>query len=173
MRIVAALLLSTLAVVPFSAATVLDQLKTRFNGDRGALRLVVLVSPTCPQCISGASWIQEYALKRNPALDVKVYAIWYEMYPGDSPDDFAAARELMPDRRVAHFWDPGKDVGRWFYGFVPSNVKGDIEWDAFYLFDRTSVWDDKPTALLTSGRTILEDRRNLTSKIAELVEGAR
>ena len=150
-------------------ATTLDQLKARFNEDAGVLRLVVLVSPTCPQCVSGAGWIQEYALKRNPTLDVKVYAVWYEMYPGDSPDDFPAARTLMPDKRVNHYWDPGKDVGRWFYGFVPSNVKGEIEWDAFYLFDKTAVWTDKPTALLTSGRTILQERRNLTSKIAELL----
>lgn len=36
-----------------------------------------------------------------------------------------------------------------------------------------SVWNDKPTALLTSGRTILKQRRNLTSKIAELLRGTR
>jgi hypothetical protein len=154
---------------PLLGAATLDELKARFNHDAGVLRLVVLVSPTCPACVSGAGWIQEYALKRNPTLDVKVYAIWYEMYPGDSPDDFPAARQLMPDKRVTHLWDPAKDVGRWFYGFVPSNVRGDIEWDAFYLFDRTSVWTDKPSALLTSGRTILEERRNLTSKIGELL----
>ena len=22
----------------------------------------------------------------------------------------------MPDKRVAHFWDQAKEVGRWFYG---------------------------------------------------------
>ena len=150
-------------------ATTLEQLKARFNEDAGVLRLVVLVSPTCPQCVSGAGWIQEYALRRNPTLDVKVYAVWYEMYPGDSPDDFPAARKLMPDKRVTHYWDPAKDVGRWFYGFVPSNVSGEIEWDAFYLFDRTAVWTDTPTALLTSGRTILQERQNLRSKIDELL----
>lgn len=172
----AALSLMTLALChapSLLGATTLDEVKARFNQDAGVLRLVVLVSPTCPACVSGAGWIQEYALKRNPTLDVKVYAIWYEMYPGDSPDDFPDARTLMPDRRVTHYWDPGKDVGRWFYGFVPSDVRGEIEWDAFYLFDKTSVWNDKPTALLTSGRTILKERRNLTSKIAELLGGTR
>ena len=171
-RFLAAVAVTTLVLCqapPLLGATTLDQLKARFNQDAGVLRLVVLVSPTCPQCVSGAGWIQEYALKRNPTLNVKVYAVWYEMYPGDSPDDFPAARAFMPDKRVSHYWDPGKDVGRWFYGFVPSNVKGEIEWDAFYLFDKTAVWNDKPTELLTSGRTILQERRNLTSKIAELL----
>lgn len=106
----------------------LDEFKAQFNKDKGVLRLVVLVSPTCPQCTSGAGWIQEYALKRNPKLDVKVYAVWYEMYPG--------------------------------------------EWDAFYLHSADSLWasgpDDKPTHLLTWGRTILRDRKKLTEKIAQL-----
>ena len=65
--------------------TVLDQLKARFNKDQGGLRLVVLVSPTCPECVGGAGWIEEYILKRYPQLPVKVYAVGYEMYPGDSP----------------------------------------------------------------------------------------
>lgn len=156
------------ATVPVFGAGTLDELQARFNKDAGAYRLIVLVSPTCPECVSGAGWIQEYALKRNPAFDVKVYAVWYEMYPGDSPDDFPAARKLMPDRRVTHYWDRAKAVGRWFHGFVPSNVTGDIEWDAFYLFDKDAAWTDKPSRLLTSGRTILQERRRLTGTIAEL-----
>jgi hypothetical protein len=102
-------LLGIAAVAPLKGASVFDELKTRFNKDKGVPRLVVLVSPTCPECTSGAGWIQEYVLKRNPKLDVKVYAVWYEMYPGDSPDDFPQARKLMPDKRVAHFWDQSKD----------------------------------------------------------------
>jgi hypothetical protein len=152
--------------------TVLDRVKAQFSKDQGKLRLVVLVSPTCPECTSGAGWIQEYILKRNPKLDLKVYAVWYEMYPGDSPDDFPEARLLMRDRRVTHYWDQPKDVGRWFYGLVPTNVKGDIEWDAFYLYSTDSVWggnvEDRPTGLLTWGRTILRDRKKLTEAIARL-----
>jgi hypothetical protein len=166
---VIALALVTLSVPSLRAASVLDQLRTRFNSDAGALRLVVLVSPTCPQCTSGASWIQEYILKRNPKLDLKVYAIWYEMYPGDSPEDFPEARTLLPDRRVMHYWDQPKDVGRWFYGMVPTNTSGNIEWDAFYLYDRNAVWTgDKPSALLTWGRTILEDRGKLRERVTQL-----
>ena len=164
----AVLVMLVSAVAPLHGANVLDQLKTRFNQDTGVLRLVVLVSPTCPECTSGAGWIQEYILKRNPTLNLKVYTVWYEMYPGDSPDDFPAARKMMPDKRVSHFWDQGKDVGRWFFGLVPTATKGEIEWDAFYLYDKDSVWAERPTAMLTWGRTILKDRRKLTTAVAEL-----
>jgi hypothetical protein len=167
-----ALALVVFAVAPVRAAGVLDQLQARFNDDKGALRLVVLVSPTCPECTGGVEWIQEYVLKRNPKLDVKVYAIWYEMYPGDSPDDLAEARKLLPDKRAVHYWDQPKDVGRWFYGLVPTNTRGTIEWDAFYLYDRDSVWTARPTELLTWGRTILKDRRKLTAQLAQLAGAA-
>lgn len=167
-----ALALAGVGVAPVRAAGVLDQLKARFNDDKGTLRLVVLVSPTCPGCTSGAGWIQEYILKRNRKLDMNVYAIWYEMYPGDSPDDFPEARKLLPDKRVVHYWDQPKDVGRWFYGLVPTTTKGVIEWDAFYLYDKGSVWTDRPTELLTWGRPILNDRRKLSAQVAQLTGAA-
>jgi hypothetical protein len=160
--------LVTVASVPTFAAGVLDELKERFNADKGTLRLVVLVSPTCPQCTSGAGWIQDYILKRNPKLDVKVYAVWYEMYPGDSPEHFPEARKLLPDKRVTHYWDAAKAVGRSFFGLVPTTTKGDIEWDAFYLYDTGSVWTDRPSDMLTWGRTILNDRRKLLNEVARL-----
>jgi hypothetical protein len=155
--------------MPWASAqtTVLDRLKSQFNRDHGALRLIVLVSPTCPACTSGASWIQDYVLKRNPKLNIHVYSVWYEMYPGDSPDDFPTARKLMSDRRVQHFWDQPKDVGRWFQRAIPSDYKGEIQWDAFYLYGPDSVWDGQPTSLLTWGRTILKDRKKLSGKIGE------
>jgi hypothetical protein len=156
------------STVVSAQSTVLDRLKGQFNRDQGALRLVVLVSPTCPACTSGAEWIQEYILKRNPKLDIRVYSVWYEMYPGDSPDDFPAARKLLPDRRVHHYWDQPKDVGRWFQKAIPSDYKEEIQWDAFYLYGADSVWNDEPTSLLTWGRTILKDRKKLSDKIGEL-----
>jgi hypothetical protein len=161
------ILLATLAV-PTRAANVLDDLKGRFNEDKGVLRLVVLVSPTCPQCTSGAGWVQEYILTRNPKLNVKVYAIWYEMYPGDSPDDFPKARKLLADKRVTHYWDQGKDVGRWYHGKVPTDTKGNVEWDAFYLYSESSQWGEEPSDLLTWGLTILRDRNKLSAEVARV-----
>ena len=150
-------------------ATVLDQLKARFNQDHGVLRLVVLVSPTCPECVGGAEWVQSYVLKRYPDLAIQVYTVWYEMYPGDSPDDFPTAKQRMPDRRVTHWWDQDKDVGRWFTHVVPTNLKGEIQWDAFYLYSEQARWDDAdPEPMLAWGRTILKDRKKLSEKIEEL-----
>jgi hypothetical protein len=163
------------AALRLSAAdvNVLDQVKAQFNKDQGVLRLVVLVSPTCPECVGGAGWIEDYVLKRYPKLPIKVYAVWFDMYPGDSPAAFPAAQKQLPDRRVTHWWDDSKNVGRWFYNVVPTKTKGDIQWDAFYLYGEQATWGDQatgqqPAPLLTWGRTILTDRKRLTDKIAEI-----
>jgi hypothetical protein len=149
--------------------TVLDQLKVRFNRDAGVLRLVVLVSPTCPECVGGADWVDTYVLKRYPDLPLRVYTVWYEMYPGDSPDDFPAAQKLLADGRVTHWWDDTKEVGRWFTEVAPTNLKGEIQWDAYYLYGEESRWEDgHPTGLLAWGRTILRDRKKLIDKLQEL-----
>ena len=147
---------------------VLDQVKAQFNGDSGSFRLVVLMSPTCPACVGGAGWIEEYVMRRNPELGLRVYAVWYSMLGSDSPEAFPAAQEFLSDSRVTHYWDEPKDVGRWYLDVVPTGYKGRIQWDAFYLYSDDSVWDDEPTDLLAWGRTILDDRRKLTEALGSL-----
>src|SRR5581483_10042491 len=156
------------------AASVLDQVRAQFNKDKGALRLIVLVSPTCPLCTSGAGWINEYVLKRHKDLNLKVYAVWFEMYPGDSPEAYPDAQELLADRRVKHWWDKSKQTGRQFVDIAPTNLQGDIQWDAFYLYSPDAVWEKgalpgPPDQLLTYGRTILQDRYKLRDEIDALV----
>lgn len=154
---------------PVSAQTgVLGQLKEQFNRDRGSLRLIVLMSPTCPACVNGAQWIQEYIMQRNPKLNLRVYSVWYEMYPGDSPKAFPKARTFLSDMRVTHYWDQPKEVGRWFQKALPSDYKGEIQWDAFYLYGTDSVWDDQPSSLLVWGRTILGSRKKLRDEITRV-----
>ena len=52
---------------------------------------------------------------------------------------------------------------------MPTNLKGDIHWDAFYLYGQDAAWGDQPpTPLLTWGRTILNDRKKLLGKIEGL-----
>ena len=148
----------------------LDQLKTRFNQDKGTPRLVVLVSPTCPACVGGAKWIQDEILARYPNLNIHVYAIWYEMYPGDSPKAFPSARQTMPDARVEHYWDKKKETGRWFKANVPSDYNKPIMWDAYYLYDADAEWGKTPEPLVSYGRTLLETRKELLRQVSLLDE---
>ncbi len=149
-----------------------DQLKESFNRDKGVPRLILLTSPTCPACVGGADWVQTEVLEQYPGLKIRVYAVWYEMYPGDSPKAFPSAKKTMPDRRVRHFWDQPKDAGKWFKINVPSDYQGPIQWDAYYLYGSDAVWDVTPGAPISWGRTILETRKELLKQVALLEEHA-
>jgi hypothetical protein len=172
------LLLAAAAGVCYSsraqAANVLKELKAEFNKDKGAPRLIVLVSPTCPACVGGAQWIEDEVLKQYPKLNIHVYAIWYEMYPGDSPKAFPSAKKTMPDARVEHYWDKKKATGRWFQANVPSDYKKPIMWDAYYLYDADAQWGiapgSTPEPLVSHGRTILETRKELLKQVSLLSE---
>jgi hypothetical protein len=90
------------------------------------------------------------------------------MLASDTPAAFPAAKKVMPDRRVKHYWDSERAAGRWFKENVPNDYDKPILWDAFYLYGPDAVWKDVPAAFITSGRTILEDRRNLPEGLAKL-----
>jgi hypothetical protein len=101
-------------------------------------------------------------------LNIQVYAVWYSMLASDTPAAFPEAQKVMPDGRVTHYWDSPREVGTWFREAVPSNVRGEIQWDAFYLYSADAVWTDKPEPQLAWGRPILQARQRLADQIAAL-----
>jgi len=120
--------------------------------------------------VAGARWAQEELLAKNPRADVRVFVIWFRMYPGDAESKWP--RELLTDRRVEHRWDEPKAAGRWFMtnlsslrpsrggdGVFPQRV--DALWDSYLLFDRTATWDDTPSGVLSWGYTLLRTRAQL------------
>jgi hypothetical protein len=159
-----------LTINPVSGAgrSTFDQLKESFNRDTGMPRLILLTSPTCPACVGGADWVQTEVLNQYPDLKIRVYTIWYEMYPGDSPKAFPAAKKIMPDTRVQHFWDQPKTTGKWFKANVPSDYTGKIMWDAYYLYGSDATWAATPGVPISWGRTILETRKELLRQVAML-----
>jgi len=112
-------------------------------------------------------------LQPDAALKIQVYAIWFSMLPTDSPEAFPDAQKILSDSRVRHYWDSRRAVGARYKNWVPSTVRGPIEWDAYYLYPADAVWTgEAPPMRLASGRTILETRRDLTAAIARLSEPA-
>ena len=118
-------------------------------------------------------------LKANPDQDLRVYAIWFAMYPNDARDQWPA--EAMPDPRVKHYWDDGKLVGRWYadrlsdiQGQMAPGSKGfeaPVLWDAYLVYGPESRWDAAPTGLRRWGRTVLATRDALREAVESLGSG--
>ncbi len=120
--------------------------------------------------MAGARWAQKDLLESNPKSDIRVFAVWFRMYPGDAESAWPSA--LLTDPRVQHRWDEPKAAGRWFLenlktlqpsrggdGRFPQRV--DAMWDTYILFDRTAKWTNAPDGLLSWGYTIMRTHDQL------------
>jgi hypothetical protein len=108
---------------------------------------------------------------------VRVFAVWFRMYPGDAEERWP--RALFTDPRVQQAWDEPKMAGRWFLdnlrdlrpahrvsGKFPQRV--DAMWDTWMLFDRQAKWKDKPDGLLSWGYPIMATRGQLRQDLGEI-----
>lgn len=127
-------------------------------------------------CVAGARWVQREVLEKHPAADLKVYAISFFVLPSDVLARWAVSPEdWMPDRRVAHFWDGERRVGRWYSRHVTGGGEGDadaFEWDAYFLYAPDVSWEDDPPAAIRWGSTIMEKRQELRASLEEMLRAA-
>lgn len=105
--------------------------------------------------------MQNELLSKNPSADVRVYAIWFDMFPGDARWRWDG--DGMTDPRVAHFWDEQKTVGTWFSAHLTN--RGSPTWD-FYALYRTDALD--LTSPSSMGGTIINRRAELQTALRSL-----
>jgi hypothetical protein len=119
--------------------------------------------------------VQTELLAKYPKATLRVYAVWFNMYPGDERAKWPPS--LLTDSRVIHRWDEGKLVGMWYGGHTSeiraqlsqeSSWKGDILWDAYLLYGADARWDEAPTNLIHWGRTIVAGRETLRQDFERL-----
>lgn len=120
-------------------------------------------------CVNGASWVRENILKKYPEEEITVYAVWFNMIPGDRKQHWKP--ELLNDKRVSHYWDEERVLGKW----ISKNAKdcehlGPIDWDSYYLFDGDGEWNDTFEGAKACGTPILKATEPLKEAAAKLFE---
>jgi hypothetical protein len=119
-------------------------------------------------------WTQNDLLGKNPEADVRVFVVWFNMYPGDAESRWP--REIFNDRRIIQTCDEPKSAGRWFMthlsdlkpsrggdGRFPQQV--DALWDSYLPFDRSATWRSAPTGVLSWGFTVMRTRNKLADDL--------
>lgn len=118
-------------------------------------------------CVKGASWVRENILKKYPEEEITVYAVWFNMVPGDRKEGWNP--KLLADERVTHYWDEERVLGKWITQNVPDCKHiGPIDWDSYYLFDADGEWGDTFTGTKACGTPILKATEPLAEAAAKL-----
>ena len=111
--------------------------------------------------------MHEEILKKNATPDLRVYAVWFKMMPSD--DRGARPDAFLEDSRVIELWDEPRALGRWLASEPQFGDKGLVDegvmWDTFLLFGRESRWEGVPTHLVSSGHTIVSERKRLEADL--------
>lgn len=114
-----------------------EPFRAAFNRQRAAVRVVELVSPTCPFCLEGVSKIQQSLFASERSANLVGFVIWVPML-GGTASNVPGAAALAPDRRVSHYWDGSNDLGASYEHMLP--VSTGPAWDVYMLFAPGVVW---------------------------------
>jgi hypothetical protein len=118
------------------------ELISRFNQDAGAVRLLVVLSPTCGRCRMGALFLNRYILEKIADPRLRVYILWEKVNPQDSPAAAQDAAKLVSDERVTQLWSEERFAGRAFQREV--GLETSPAWDIFLLFSGDQRWANTP-----------------------------
>lgn len=115
-----------------------ELLQAAFNRDRGKVRLVLGVSPTCGACLRRARAAQQSLLDRFDSDDLVAHVVWLPTH-GAREGDVEQVIGLVPDARATHYWDPHGAFMPIFEEPLASG-SGDAE-GVVMLYDRDAAWD--------------------------------
>jgi hypothetical protein len=125
-------------------------------------------------CLAGARWVQDEILEKNPTLDLKVYMVWLPVYFTDRRS--AWDEHVMPDSRVAHYWDEERIVGQWLAEHTNENRDGMIYgayWDRYFLYSPSVTWESSGLSedSLISHYPIVYNTDDLLAQIEPFLSG--
>lgn len=121
------------------------ELKELFNRDRGKIRLLLIVSPSCGTCKDSSRIVQKYVLDTIDDPRLRIYVVWSPVQKADSEQVATEATSYLYDPRATHFWAADQSTG---YAFKQALSITFPAWDVFLLFDRADSWQEgapKPT----------------------------
>jgi hypothetical protein len=118
-------------------------------------------------CVKGARWVQEMVLKKYPDKEMEVYVVWFNMVATDRKDKWNP--ESLNDKRVKHYWDEKRILGRWITKNTPDckHINA-IDWDSFYLFDKDGEWTETFENLKACGTPVIKESKKLADGLEKI-----
>ena len=117
-------------------------LRDAFNRARGSVRLIFLVDPVCPTCLRGIKDLDTALLSPEAANALLQTFVVHTPVLGATEADSRNTCTLIHNEHVAHYWDPGQEMGTVF-GKAESMKKGDqaiYAWDVWLVYGPEARW---------------------------------
>jgi hypothetical protein len=110
--------------------------RVAFNADAGKVRVLMVVSPTCGECLKGASEISEQVADVNQGKTVPLYVVWVPR-SGGRQKDVPAATRVIADTSAHEFWDEDN-----LFGMQYKQVLGwrGNAWDVYMVYGPKVQW---------------------------------
>lgn len=133
-------------------------LQVQFNREAARMRVIILLSPSCPYCLKGASEI-ERILEKHPERPLVVFAVWQPILPTDWGRPGTGALRRLSDARVRQFWDADHRMAQ----ALEQSSRGralqpgccfhhGVWWDLMAVFPAGATWSDTlPEPVLLDG----------------------
>lgn len=113
------------------------RLQSEFNRATGKVRLVAILSPTCPFCRRGSAVVASL-LRQFRSDKLEAFLVWLPMLPGDNPAQALSRSRELHDPRVAQGWDGQEATGKLFARTL--GLSG-IAWDVYLLYPPGVKWE--------------------------------
>jgi hypothetical protein len=110
--------------------------KAAFNADVGKVRVLMVVSPTCGECLKGASEVSRQIAEIDQGKTVPLYVLWVPRSGGQEKDVPNATR-VIADTSAHEFWDGGD-----LLGVDHKQVLGwrGNAWDVYMVYGPRAQW---------------------------------
>jgi len=114
-----------------------EDVRKEFNASSQKVRVVALLSPTCPDCQSGHGVVGR-VLKKFPSPNLKAILVWEPMRDGDDATSATQQAETMQDIRISQGWDGGQNLGKLFGQTLDLHQ---IAWDVYLVYKPGIKWE--------------------------------
>jgi hypothetical protein len=154
-----------------------ETLPAAFDAGVQSLRMIILVSPTCPICLDGVAIVEE-SLAELSSAEVSVHVVWLPVLKGDTPEAARhSARLIGYTAQVAHYWDVERALSNRYCELLRLEERGrTVAWDLYLLYERGARWTaDPPMPTLWLQQLLLADvpeleRSLLVGHLRQLLE---
>lgn len=136
-----------------------ETLPAAFDAAASSLKLLVLVSPTCPICLDGVAVVRE-SLAELDSADVSIHVIWLPVLKGDTPAAAQdSARLIGNNKQVAHYWDLDHALSSRYCELLRLEERGrTVAWDLYLIYERGARWTaDPPLPAVWMQQLLLDD----------------